>query len=219
MEADALTPMADLAARWGVTPNTVSRRLAFLGIKPIRQGNFRFLTSEQLDLAEQLQQHVLSGQPMEAFPRPNLEEGGQVMRRVAGASQVPAQVMQVEEMAALAVALGQQLKPADPLQRARGLAEASDNALVLTSADLADLLGQGVSGWKDGHEAYGYRFRRHQQGRQVLWVVERAVAVAGKLAAVSGRAKRVGFATPEVIEARVEVLSTGTALFASNLIG
>jgi hypothetical protein len=60
-------PMADLAARWGITANTVSRRLSFLGIKPIRQGNYRFITAEQLALGDELQQHVLSGKPMEWF--------------------------------------------------------------------------------------------------------------------------------------------------------
>ena len=62
-----LMPMADLANRWGITANTVSRRLRFLGIKPIRQGNYRFITAEQLALGDELQQHVLSGKPMELF--------------------------------------------------------------------------------------------------------------------------------------------------------
>lgn len=62
-----LTPMADLASRWGITANTVSRRLSLLGIKPIRQGNYRFITAEQLALGDELQQHVLSGKPMELF--------------------------------------------------------------------------------------------------------------------------------------------------------
>ena len=62
-----LVPMTDLAGRWGVTPNTVSRRLSFLGIKPIRRGNFRFLTPEQLDLAEALHRHISIGKPMDEF--------------------------------------------------------------------------------------------------------------------------------------------------------
>jgi hypothetical protein len=65
--ANDLTPMADLAARWGVTANTVSRRLAFLGIKPIRQGNFRFLPADQLEMAEALHQHISAGRPMADF--------------------------------------------------------------------------------------------------------------------------------------------------------
>lgn len=173
MESEALTPMADLAARWGVTPNTVSRRLAFLGVKPIRQGNYRFLTVEQLELAERLHQHILSGKPQEAFPRTDQPEGGQVVRQVRQPAQVAGQVEQVQQLAALMQAM--QPQP-DPLQRARGLREAADDGLVLTSADLAGLLGQGVSSWADGEQRYGYTFHRHQQGRQVLWTVERAIS-------------------------------------------
>ena len=55
---DTLTPMAELASRWGITANTVSRRLAFLGIKPERQGNLRYITAEQLALGDDLQSHI-----------------------------------------------------------------------------------------------------------------------------------------------------------------
>lgn len=216
MTAEALTPMAELAGRWGVTPNTVSRRLAFLGIKPIRQGNFRFLTADQLELAEQLHQHILSGKPQDAFPRPDQPEGGQVVRRVA-----PPVVPQVEQLQQLAALMQASPAQADPLQRARGLREAADDGLVLTSSDLAGLLGQGVSSWEDGTERFGYRFHRHQQGRQVLWTVARAITTTGRpaLSTTTGsKAKRVGFATPDVIEAQVQVLSPAAALFAANVI-
>lgn len=163
--------MADLASRWGVTSNTVSRRLSFLGIKPIRQGNYRFITPEQLDAADSLQNHILSGKPMEAFPRPAQEEGTKVVRQVRQHAQVAGLV---PEMAALVAAI-QRATPADPLQRAKGLADAADRGLVLTNEDLSNLLGQSVSRWRDGHEAYGYRFGRHNQGKQVLWTVDRTI--------------------------------------------
>lgn len=59
--------MADLASLWSITPNTVSRRLAFLNIKPVRQGNFRFITTSQLALAQSLHMHIKKGQPMANF--------------------------------------------------------------------------------------------------------------------------------------------------------
>ena len=55
---DTLIPMAELASRWGITANTVSRRLAFLGIKPERQGNLSYITAEQLALGDDLQREV-----------------------------------------------------------------------------------------------------------------------------------------------------------------
>ena len=57
MDCD-LTPMAELAGRWGVTANTVSRRLAFLGIKPIRQGNLRFIPAQHLHMGDALNEHL-----------------------------------------------------------------------------------------------------------------------------------------------------------------
>ena len=84
---------------------------------------------------------------------------------------------------------------------------------VLANDDLSALLGQGVSAWRDGHEAYGYRFQRHQQGRQVLWTVARAItastapgltAAGGTVARLSAAEKRrPGFA----IDAHATVLS------------
>lgn len=169
--------MADLAGRWGITANTVSRRLAFLGIKPIRQGNFRFITAEQLALGDELQQHVLGGKPMEAFPRPDQPEGGLVPRQVQAPAQVTGQVEQVAALVA-AITAAQPSPVTDPLQRARALADAADHGLVLDNAELKALGVRGVAGAQEDQEAHGYRFRRHQpkgEGTAVLWTVERVL--------------------------------------------
>jgi 5-methylcytosine-specific restriction endonuclease McrA len=64
---NSLFPVAELADLWGVTPNTVSRRLSFLNIKPARHGNFRFLTQQEFHTACAFHRHIQSGQPMSAF--------------------------------------------------------------------------------------------------------------------------------------------------------
>lgn len=190
---DTLFPMAELAARWGVTSNTVSRRLSYLGIKPIRQGNFRFITAEELELAEQLQQHVLSGKPMEAFPRPEGEAVAMTRQRPKDSSHDESQLV------AIAAAMAAQLAPApDPMRRAKALAEAADHALVLTSDELVALGVKGVEGFADGDLAFGYCFHKHNQRNRVLWTVERAIAakpVADAPASLSPAKadKRVGF--------------------------
>ena len=169
-EAEALIPMAELSSRWAITPNTVSRRLAFLGIKPIRQGNYRFLTPEQVEQAQKLHDHILSGKPQDTFPRPD-GDSSQVVRHVAPSGQVAAQV---EIAAAMAAAL----QPApDPLMLPRGLAEAARDQLVLTTDQLVALGVKGVDGFADGTEAYGYRFSKHRQRNRTLWTVERSIGV------------------------------------------
>ena len=169
-EAEALVPMAELSSRWAITPNTVSRRLAFLGIKPIRQGNYRFLTPEQVEQAQKLHEHILSGKPQDTFPRPD-GDSSQVVRHVAPSGQVAAQV---EIAAAIATAL----QPApDPLMLPRGLAEAARDQLVLTTDQLVALGVKGIDGFADGDEAYGYRFSKHRQRNRTLWTVERSIGV------------------------------------------
>lgn len=64
---EALFPMAELSGQWRITPNTVSRRLAYLGIKPIRKGNFRFITEDQMNTANSFHHHLLQGKPMNSF--------------------------------------------------------------------------------------------------------------------------------------------------------
>ncbi len=83
------------------------------------------------------------------------------------------------QLATMAITLLAQLatSPAparDPLQRARGLAEAAEAQLVLTSKELAAVVGHGIGSWKHGREDYGFLFRRHKQQGRVLWTVERA---------------------------------------------
>lgn len=193
---DALFPMADLASRWGVTSNTVSRRLAFLGIKPIRQGNFRFLDAEQMDLAEQLQQHVLSGKPMEAFPKPEGETVA-IARRQTGKRDEPDSLALV---AALAASIA---PPADPLASARRLKEAADLGVWLTNAELASVLGLAESTLRDKSHDYsprpGFSLERRQdeKGGSIWWRVKQE---GGNLAALptSGATSRtVGFGAIE----------------------
>lgn len=209
--------MADLAGRWGVTANTVSRRLAFLGIKPIRQGNYRFLDPEQLEQAEALHHHILSGKPQESFPLPDQGEGRLVARRVPAAGQVVPQVA-TEQLAALVAAMGQLMPSpaADPLQRARGLAEAADNGLVLDNSELRALGVVGVAGQPDQTvDAHGYRFRRHQPagpGGRVLWTVERllgqpATSPATRHTTSPATSRTVGFLSEPPIAAAMQTIT------------
>lgn len=199
--SEALTPMADLAGRWGITANTVSRRLSFLGIKPIRQGNYRFLDPEQLALAEQLQQHILSGKPMEDFPRPN-SEGRLVTRQVEPSGLVAPQVTAADLATALATAL---TPPADPLRRARALAEAAELGVPLSSPELAEVLGMSpatVSSWPDGHSPRpGFTLHRQKLGAAVWWTVDRQGTGTPVQAIASASGRTVGFASCLTVEA------------------
>jgi hypothetical protein len=199
---DTLTPMAELATRWGITANTVSRRLAFLGIKAERQGNLRYITAEQLAQGDALQGHIVSGKPMELFPRADQPDGGLVTRRVSGSGLVTGQVEQMAAMAA-AMAAAMPSAPVDPLRRAKALAEAAELGVVLSSPELAEVLGMSpatVSSWADGHSPRpGFTLRREKAGAAVWWTVERQGAPISNVRAISGRT--VGFGSCLTVEA------------------
>ena len=162
-DAETMTPMASLADRWGIGPNQVSRRCGFLGIKAHRIGNHRYLDAEQMELAERLHQHLLAGKPQAAF-----SIDGQPVALVP--RQAPEPTGQAAGLAALAQTMA---PPVDPLRRARGLADAADAGLVLTSGELSDLGIRGIDGFTDGTKAYGMTFHRHHQRGRVLWTVSR----------------------------------------------
>lgn len=177
-DAESLVSQAELARRWDVTPRTVSRRLALLGITPLRRGRCRCLTMEQAALAERFHQHLSQGKDSSSF---SLQSHGALEAQVIPARQpttpISSHELAPQQLAAMATAFLAQLaplSPADPLQRARGLAEAADARLVLTTKELAAVLGHGITGWRDSRDDYGFHFTRHKQQGKVLWTVERS---------------------------------------------
>jgi len=182
---EAMTPMADLAARWGVNANTVSRRIKFLGIKPIRKGNFRYLDPEQMELAEQLQAHILAGKAIDDFPRPDGE--ATAMARSSQVTRlVPDDALLRQMSAAFAASQQQALPVPSPLKQAQDLKRAADEGLPLTQPEMSKVLGRSVG--PDDHETSprpGFILRRieHSSGKtnkegkpqkpQVFWIVVR----------------------------------------------
>ncbi len=175
----------------GLSRSTAYELLKLLGIEPearkvpASRKPVSHLTTEQLELIAPWASELRRGATLPQI-RERLGQIQTVQDAPPEASgMVPAdpgqsQIIPANQLInALAAAVSHQ-QQADPLQRARGLREAADDGLVLTSSDLGALLGQGVSGWSDGEERYGYRFHRHKQGSKVLWTVERAIATAGR---------------------------------------
>ncbi len=205
---DTLTAMAGLASKWGVTPNTVSRRLAYLGIKPIRQGNHRYLTSEQLEQANALQDHILQGKTMESFPRSE-SEGTAMVRRQSTQRDDPTM--------ALVAAMAAKLAPApDPLQQARRLKEAADLGVWLTNGELAAVLGVAESTLRDKSQDYsprpGFSLERRQdsKGGAIWWRVRQEGGTVASLPTSATTSRQVGFGA--AVEARCQVISSAVEL-------
>lgn len=205
LELEEVTPdasIADLEKRWGISRNALKARAKALGIELQRKGpTLTVWPGDRIHDGDRFNEHLKSGAAMASFP-------GVVAVTPHGGSDAAQLAVTPhggggDQLAVLAAAISAAMPaPAvDPLARARGLAEVADAALVLTNGDLESLLGQGISSWKEGHLAYGYQFHRHQQGRQVLWTVSRAVTATPDSRQLAS-SKRVGFLAEPPVAAR-----------------
>lgn len=166
-------PLRELEHRWNLSRNGLKARARALGVELERVSSTLTLwPAEFVDLGNQLDAHLKAGQPMGTFPGIVKAASGRAITKPApAATDAFAQLV--------AEALGRHslsLPGNDPLKRAKGLAEAADHALVLTTDELEALGVRGVTGFADGDLAYGYCFHKHQQRNRTLWTVERIIA-------------------------------------------
>ena len=206
-------PLRDAEARWGISRNTLKSRAAALGVDLIRVSSTDTRwPGAYVDLGDQLHQHLQSGGTLKDFPGTN-----PVSARTT-ASKAIAKAGDAEAIAAAVAAVlathtfSLPAPSVDPLARAKGLADAADAGLVLTTDELVALGVKGVDGFADGDLAYGYRFHKHNQRNRVLWTVERSIAKpvsAGNLTPLTP-SRPVGFAG--AIEASYRTISAHVEL-------
>lgn len=227
MTTDSMVPMATLAGEWGINANTVSRRLKFLGIKPERQGNNRFITLEQKALADELQSHILSGKSMDTFPV-RQADGSTTTIQKRQPTQVAGLALNNSELVAALLQMQQQMASTKP-SRAEELAKAADGGWTLTTDELKERGVKGIEGFKDGDEAYGYRFNRHKQRNTVLWTLTRSLisrpvasSEPASLRALPEGSSGIGFLREDEAVAQVVNITamdcTGSSLFSQNTI-
>ena len=193
----------DLEQRWGLSRNGLKARARALGVELVRvSSTCTVWPGDFVELGDRLDDHLRSGNPLATFPglAPVTESSTATITKKEDAT--------TALVAAVAAAMAQAAPktPEDPLRRARGLAEAADAGLVLTTDDLIALGVKGVDGFADGDEAFGYRFSKHRQRNRTLWTIERSIGKSkpGFSLPASSSGKSVGFAT---------------ALFAATTIG
>ncbi len=206
LELEEVAPdasIADLEKRWGISRNALKARAKALGIELQRKGpTLTVWPGDRVADGDRLDAHCKAGGALASFPGALAvtPQGGSDSSQLAVTPQGGSDSTQLAVLAA-AISAAMPAPAVDPLARARGLAEVADAALVLTNGDLESLLGQGISSWKEGHLAYGYQFHRHQQGRQVLWTVSRAVTATPDSRQLAS-SKRVGFLAEPPVAAR-----------------
>ena len=202
-------PLRDLEQRWGLSRNGLKARARALGIELKRiSSTLTVWPGDFVDLGDQLDDHLKAGRPMGTFPALAPTDGttANTASSITKASGTEGLALAIAQAMAKTT-LSLPVTPIDPLRRARGLAEAADAGLVLTSADLTKLGVSGINKFQNGEGEYGYVFHKHKQKNIDLWTVERAIgkpATAINATAVTSRPS-IGFGA---IEAQFKTLST-----------
>ena len=209
-------PIRDLEAQWGISRNALKKRAAALGVELIRVSSTDTRwPAAYVDLGDQLHEHLQGGGTLKDFPGSRLALTASTT--ATSESKAITKGIDAEALAAVVATVMAQCTSslpaaADPLARAKGMAEAADQGLVLTTDELAALGVKGVDGFGDGDLAYGYIFTKHTQRNRTLWTVARAIKPKpsdgqSSLAPAKGE-KRVGFDVAALMPAvTVEAIS------------
>jgi hypothetical protein len=208
-------PLRDLEQKWGLSRNGLKARARALGVELKRiSSTLTVWPGDFVDLGDQLDAHLGAGKPMGTFPALAPTDGttANTASSITKASGVNAEGLALAIAQAMAkTTLSLPVPPIDPLRRARGLAEAADAGLVLTTDELVSLGVKGVKDFANGDEAFGYCFTKHEQRNRVLWTIARTIgkpATAGNVTAMTGQA-RIGFGA---IEARYQTIVSAIEL-------
>ena len=182
LEVELTTRQA--AERYGCENNysTFHNRMVKLGIKPERRGRQSFLSQQQIQLLDRLDEHLRTGGTFGNFI---IEEGATVpmpknnssMELVASNSHSiisTGSIGDIEIVAALQAVASANYDILTPQKR---LKEAAEDGFVLTTEQVSRIVGLShstVSSWKTGTKKLGFHFHKDHEGSSVVWKVSRA---------------------------------------------
>jgi hypothetical protein len=187
--------VSQLPDRYSITRSVVYNRLNDLKIKPERQGNKAYVNAQQLDLLDRLHQHIQQGgitadflATLEPSARASaipsgLQSAGQSARasglqsaepsaRASGLQSAGQMLVDAQTLTVLGEMVARSLPAPDPFINLRLLQEACDRGWLLSTSQLAPLLGvKSLNG--QVVERYGFRFTRvGKNGIESAWRIE-----------------------------------------------
>lgn len=180
-----LIPVSSLSDRYEVARSNVYNRLSGLGIEPEKQGGKAYLNADQLRLMDALDRHLKAGGTIADF-----QHDGQLSYRPTGHAESSYRTQgsvdtlplsrkgdQSLALALVVEAIAEKLtdlKPTDPLANLRTLDEAAQRGWLLSSSQLAPLLGLKTL---TGQTVHRYGFTCTRQGRNGIesaWKIAKA---------------------------------------------
>ena len=182
LEVELTTRQA--AERYGCENNysTFHNRMVKLGIKPERRGRQSFLSQQQIQLLDRLDEHLRTGG---AFGNFIIVEGATIpmpkntssMELVASNSHSIVSTGSIGDMEIVAALQAVANANYDILTPQKRLKEAAEDGFVLTTEQVSRIVGLShstVSSWKTGTRKLGFHFHKEHEGASVVWRVSRA---------------------------------------------
>lgn len=181
LEVELTTRQA--AERYGCDNySTFHNRMVKLGIKPERRGRQSFLSQQQIQLLDRLDEHLRTRGTFGNFI---IEEGATVpmpkntssMELVASNSHSIVSTGSIVDMEIVAALQAVANANYDVLTPQKRLKEAAEDGFVLTTEQVSRIVGLShstVSSWKTGTRKLGFHFHKEHEGASVVWRVSRA---------------------------------------------
>lgn len=141
-------PVAALQDRYNLGKQAVYNRIDALDIKTFKQGNKSYITASDVELLDQLHDHISAGGKMDDFKSPLAELVSSPVDRLDTSSRLvdildtpTGQDTAIGEMIQLVEAIARHLRPAEPLQHLKELELAVTNDWLLSSEEVEGLIG------------------------------------------------------------------------------
>ncbi|GAB4242490.1 MAG: hypothetical protein Kow0049_31790 [Stanieria sp.] len=188
MEVD-LIPLSQLPSRYGIARSNLYNRLKDLQIEPIKQGRKAFVNNAQLQLLDRLHSHLQQGgvtsefieqqsdYQLVALSTPELETNPfyEMHNR-----NEPIVALQPSALVSVVEAVVKRLMPTprSRLNYLRELEEAYQNDWLLSTSEIADLLGlsqKTITGYGQEFTDAGFVFTRVgiRKGGEIAWAIDK----------------------------------------------
>jgi hypothetical protein len=169
-------PVAQLPDRYRLSRSVVYERLSTLKIEPEKRGNKAYINAEQLALLDSLHAFLQGGGSTADFLASTGLSDRQTDRQTAGQSAELARTDQTAALVSLVEAIAHRLPasaPANPLSNLEALEQAAQNGWLLSTSQLAPLLGLKTLSGKTV-QRYGFTFTRvGRNGAESAWSIQK----------------------------------------------
>lgn len=160
-------PVSELQSRYSIGKQAVYNRLDALKIKPEKHGNRSYISLEQLQILDQLHDHINDGGTMADFQSPPIESSLTLVDTVdktTGLSKADDLITLIERIAAA-------LRPTEqPLSHWEQLEKAVANNWLLSTADVQRVTGVKPKGERFTRGSFTF-VRSGKIGNQLAWRV------------------------------------------------